>query len=234
MKIKLESSSYNFKTKDEEDEFKNKIKKSLNIDIEKFQYNAGLRSISKICLNSLWGKSGQRSNMNQTKYVSEPSGFYKILLDDTESNLNIQFINDDMVELTFNFKDHFTDNKNNTNIFVACFTTSHARLMLYDKRDYLEEKVLYYDTDSIIYGEDGSKKIKTGDMLGDLTDEREGKTIKHFESTGPKSYRFIYGENKQKSSIKGFTLNYENSNLLNHDTLVKIVKKTDEWNYNSE
>lgn len=62
-------------------------------------------------------------------------------------------------------------------------------------------------------------------MLGDLTDEREGKTIKHFESTGPKSYRFIYGENKQKSSIKGFTLNYENSNLLNHDTLVKIVKK---------
>ena len=77
MKIKLESSSYNFKTKDEEDEFKNKIKKSLNIDIEKFQYNAGLRSISKICLNSLWGKFCQRSNMNQTKYVSEPSEFLR-------------------------------------------------------------------------------------------------------------------------------------------------------------
>jgi len=80
------------------------------------------------------------------------------LLDDTVSNLNIQFINGDMVELTFNFKDHFIVNKNNTNIFVACFTTSHARLMLYDKLDYLEEKVLYYDTDSIIYVDDGWKK----------------------------------------------------------------------------
>ena len=56
MKIKLESSKYDFETKEEETSFKIKIKKSLNIDIEKFEFNAGLRSISKLCLNSLWGK----------------------------------------------------------------------------------------------------------------------------------------------------------------------------------
>ena len=43
---------------------------------------------------------------------------------------------------------------------MACFTTSHARLMLYDKLDYLQEKVLYFDTDSIIYIDDGTKNIK--------------------------------------------------------------------------
>lgn len=58
------------------------------------------------------GKFGQRSNMNQTKYVTEPTEFYKILLDDTVSNLNIQFVNDDMVQMTYNFKDHFIDNSN--------------------------------------------------------------------------------------------------------------------------
>ena len=56
MKIKLESKKDDFKTKEEEANFKLKIKKSLNIDIEKFEFNAGLRSISKLCLNSLWGK----------------------------------------------------------------------------------------------------------------------------------------------------------------------------------
>ena len=95
--------------------------------------------------------------MSQTKYVTEPSELYKILHDDTVSNLNIQFVNDDMVQMTYNFKDHFVDNSNNTNIYIACFTTSHARLMLYDKLDYLQEKVLYFDTDSIIYIDDGSK-----------------------------------------------------------------------------
>lgn len=54
--------------------------------------------------------------MSQTKYVTEPTQFYKILLDDTESNLNIQFRNNDMFQMTYNFKDHFVDNSNNTNI----------------------------------------------------------------------------------------------------------------------
>ena len=137
MKVKLESSKYEFKTKDEERIFKSKIKKSLDIDIDKFEYNAGLRSIAKICLCSLWEKFGQRSNMNQIKYITEPSEFYKILLDDTMNNLNIQFINNEMVQMTYTFKDHFIDNSNNTNIYIVCFTTNHARLLLYDNLDYL-------------------------------------------------------------------------------------------------
>ena len=136
MKIKLESSKYNFKNEKEEREFKDKIKDCLDIDIQKFEFNAGLRSISKLCLNSLWGKFGQRSNMSQTKHVTEVSEFYEVLLDDKLNNLNFQFINDDMVEITYNFKDQFVDNSKNTNIYIACFTTSHARLMLYDKLDY--------------------------------------------------------------------------------------------------
>ena len=130
MKIKLESSKYDFETKEEEANFKARIKESLDIDIKKFEFNAGLRSISKLCLNSLWGKFGQRNNMSQTKYVTDVSEFYGILLDDKLGNKNFQFINDDMVQMTYNFKDQFVDNSNNTNIYIACFTTSHARLML--------------------------------------------------------------------------------------------------------
>ena len=205
MKIKLESSNYDFRTKEEGANFKARIKDSLDIDIEKFEFNAGLRSIAKLCLNSLWGKFGQRSNMSQTKYVTEVSEFYEILLDDKLDNKNFQFINDDMVQMTYNFKDQFVDNSKTTNVYIACFTTSHARLMLYDKLDELQEKVAYFDTDSIIYIDDGTKHIKTGDMLGDMTDELSGKGITNFVSTGPKSYSFKYGDNEEKSAIKGFT-----------------------------
>ena len=63
MKIKPESSKYDFKTEKEEMEFKIKIKKSFDVDIEKFEFNACQRSIAKLCFNSLRGKFRQRSNM---------------------------------------------------------------------------------------------------------------------------------------------------------------------------
>ena len=153
------------------------------------------------------------------------SEFYEILLDDKLDNTNFQFINNDMVQMTYNFKDQFVDNSKNINIYIACFTKSHARLMLCNKQDYLKEKVLYFDTDSIIYADDGTKSVKTGNMLGDMTDEISGKRITNFVSTGPRSYSFKYSDNKQKSAVKGFTLKHENNNVLNHDSLSKIVKK---------
>ena len=100
-----------------------------------------------------------------------------------------------------------------------------CQVNVYNKLDYLNEKVLYFDTDSIIYADDGTKNVKTGDMLGDMTDEISGKGITNFVSTGPNSYSFKYGDSEQISAIKGFTLNHENNNLLNHDSLSKIVKK---------
>ena len=185
MKIKLESSKYDFKTKEEETNFKLKIKKSSDIDVEKFEFNAGLRSLAKICLNSLWGRFSMQNNMSQKKYVTEVSELYEILLYDKLDNANFQFINDVMVQMTYNFKDQFVDNSKNTNVYIQCFTTSHARLM-YNKLDYLKEKVLYFDTDSIIYVDDGTKNVKTGNMLGDMTDELSSKGITNFVLTGPK------------------------------------------------
>ena len=58
-----------------------------------------------------------------------------------------------------------------------------------------------------------------------MTDKLSGKGITNFVSTGPKSYSFKYGNNEEKSAIKGFTLNHENSSILSHDSMRKTVKK---------
>ena len=157
LKIKLETSPHNYKT---DQEYKKAVFEKYGIVLEKIEPNPGMRAIAKLCLNSLWGKFGQRNNMRQTKFVTEVAEFYKILLDDTLEVQNLVFLNDEMVEMSYIQKDAFVDNSFDTNILVACFTTSSARLMLYDKLDYLGGLVLYFDTDSIVFiDRPGGKKI---------------------------------------------------------------------------
>ena len=219
--LKLESSPHTYKTVDE---CKCIVRNRYGIELENIAPNPGMRAIAKLCLNSLWGKFGQRSNMKQTKFITEVSDFNKILLDGTLEVQNINFLNDEMVEMSYINKDIFVDNSSSTNIFVACFITSSARLMLYDKLDYFGDQVLYKDTDSVI-DRPGGKKIDCGDMLGEITDELNGEVIKGtFASGGSKNYSFLYGENKSKCTIKGFQLNYKNSEILSHQSLIRIIK----------
>ena len=44
-----------------------------------------------------------------------------------------------------------TEKSLKTNVFIAIFTTAHAPLKLFEALETLQERVLYYDTDSVIY-----------------------------------------------------------------------------------
>ena len=228
MKIKMESSELKTGegcTYKSVDEYRSIVESKLGIVLGKIKFNPGMRAIAKLCLNSLWGKFGQRNNMKKTEYVTEPSDFYKILLDEKIEDLNIHFINEDMVEMTFDLKDQFVDNSKDTNIFIAAFTTSHARMMLYGVLDKLGENVLGFDTDSCWYIEkENGPRIETGDNLGDLTDELGGHHIEKWCGSGPKSYSYCTSNGKIVCKVKGFTLNHENSQYINQQTMRQIIE----------
>ena len=228
IKIKMESSELKTGegcTYKSVDEYRKVVKSKLGIQLGEIKFNPGMRAISKLCLNSLWGKFGQRNNMKKSEYVVKPCEFYKILLDEKIDNLNIHFINKEMVEMTYDLKDQFVDNNNNTNIFIAAFTTSHARMMLYSVLDKLDNNVLGFDTDSCWYVEkEGGPTIKSGDNLGDLTDELGGHYIEKWCGTGPKSYSYYTSNGKAVCKVKGFTLNYENSQYINQQTMRQIIE----------
>ena len=58
----------------------------------------------------------------------------------------------------------------NTTCFVAAFTTCHARLKLYQSLDILQEQVLYYDTDRVVYKwRPDQPSIAKGAFLGAMT-----------------------------------------------------------------
>ena len=92
-------------------------------------------------------------------------------------------------------KDEFIRQNYNTNIYIACFTTSWARLRLYDMVERLGKNVCYMDTDSVVYIEDESTKYileqYTGDSLGDWTDELKSKYVEFWACAQSKDYGYI-------------------------------------------
>ena len=221
MKLKMESSAL---PNEDINVFKAHVKNHLGIELDTITKNPGMRSVAKLCLNSLWGKYGQRTNMTQNEYVTKSVEFYKILLNDTHDDINIQFLTKEMVQMNYNLKNQFVDNYNNINIPIAAFTTSHARKMLYGVLDKVGTRVLGYDTDSCwFYEPEGENTIPTGDSLGELTDELGGGHITKWVGTGAKSYSYETSDGGVTCKVKGFTLNYACGQLINGDVMDEVV-----------
>ena len=104
---------------------------------------------------------------------------------------------------------------------MACFTTCWARLRLYEALELLGERVLYFNTDSIIYLEEPGQTHPTlGDYLGEFTSELEDDDyIEEFVSGGPKNYGYKTKKGKVECKIRGFRLNSEGKAQLNYDVM---------------
>ncbi|CAC5390551.1 unnamed protein product [Mytilus coruscus] len=111
---------------------------------------------------------------------------------------------------------------------------AHARLKLYELLDILQERVLYMDTDSCIYNDDGSeacKKVENmmGSKLGDLTDEIVSKHNANHKTIYICWSKRLFNETRYRklvSCCKGFRLNAEVEEKITLDKKIKIV--TDE------
>jgi hypothetical protein len=224
MKIKLESSPHSYNS-NEEYAADVKNRQGFELDLNKIKPNPVKRNLAKLAQNSLYGKFGQRVNMTQTEFVTDPCRFYEILLDDKLSDINTNFISDEMIQINYKYKDSFVENYNNINIFIAIYTTANARLRLFKKLTDLGEAVIYCDTDSIVYNDDQMNTVKTGDLLGEWTDELgAGNFMEKWLTTGPKSYYYKTNNDKECTKIKGFTLHHKNMEKLNGEALEKLIE----------
>lgn len=137
---------------------------------------------------------------------------------------NVVFPTDEVALLQYQHKKEFLSQNVQTNIFIAAFTTAYARLKLYEELNNLGTKVVYYDTDSVIYISDPSTvDPPLGNYLGEFTDETPGDHIVEFVSAGPKNYAYVTASGKTCCKIRGFTLNHQNSQLLNFNSIKDIV-----------
>jgi len=232
LKIKQEASGFPdwVETEEDKDKYIQKYltEQGIQLDKNNIEFNAGLRAIAKLCLNSLWGKFGQRTNMPMTEIVNDKAKYNNIVFNDKYKDHNLFFIDDERVEINYRMVDEYVEDSLNTNIAIASFTTSSARLRLYEGLDLLNHQVLYHDTDSIVYIYDkenkNHKQLELGDNLGEWTDELEGKKmIGTFISGGPKNYSYETDDGEYHTKIKGFTLNYDACRVLNHNNMISMI-----------
>ena len=224
---KQEASGYPEHVNDEQkkDEFIRKYQQREGVTLrkEKIKYNSGLRSLEKLKLNNLWGKFAQNNNFPKVKYISKASEFYAILNSKALEVTHIDIAAKDRIGLSYKMKEDFVNSSKFTNVIIAAFTTAHARLKLYSYLEKLQRQVLYFDTDSVIFKySDGMFCPPVGDYLGDLTSELgPGEFITTFCSTGPKSYAYTTNKGNKVCKVKGITLNFRNSLIINEETMYK-------------
>ena len=118
------------------------------------------------------------------------------------------------------------DTLKSTSIAIASSVTACATMRLYKELRLLKQRVLYCDTDSVIYEHDPNKyNIPDGEFLGEWECETDGLPITEFVSTGPKSYAYKVQGKVKDCKMKGITLNWENSKDVNFNNLKKLVDK---------
>ena len=185
-------------------------------------------------LNSFWGKFGQRGNLPTDEFVSDPARFADIMFTETNVVHSVKVLSEKMLYVSYSKAENHEISASHSNIVVAAFTTANCRLRLYEELEKLGDRVLYFDTDSVIFmEEEGAYSPEIGQYLGQLTDELEGygagSYIDLFCSGGPKNYGFRVrkpdGTTVTKVKIRGFTLSYHAASKLTLDHLCKKVRE---------
>ena len=240
LKLKQESSGYPQYITSEEGK-KEYIEKyfeheGILLEKESISKNPGLRSLSKLALNSFYGKFGQRTNMKKTVFVKDIKTLMQILTDPSKQLVDYHIMNDDVIQVEYKNTEDFECQSFNTNVTIAAFCTSWARLKLWSVMQKLGKRVLYHDTDSIIFSvKEGEYVPPLGEYLGQLTDEltckelgckREecsGHWIEEFVSCGPKNYSFRVNTGEMICKVRGFSLNYKASLILNFQSMKEAL-----------
>ena len=232
LKIKQESSGYpNWAQSEEQrakyidDYFEGE---RVRLDPMKIRKNNGLRKIAKLLLNTLWGRFGMNLNKSRVIFVTDREEWYKLLADENCIIHDVQDANPDVLMVVCSERDDMHLGGNQTNVPLASFVTTYARLKLFSALVKLDKRVLYYDTDSIIFVSDNdfrsrSEYPKLGDFLGDWTDETGDRKILEFLSCGAKKYALFFSDGTTECVVSGIQLTSVACEKLNFESMKQVL-----------
>lgn len=166
--------------------------------------NPGLASVAKLMLNSLWGKFGQRDRGEETRPYSTPDAWFRRVAELNSGALDSLVVHEVTPEYVLATSCRAADDDHRTSsALVAAFITAHARVRLYAALDQLGERVLYHDTDSVIF-EKGDDNPPLGTGLGEWVDVEHSVPIIGFVALGPKTYAYKCLDGRTHVRSKGF------------------------------
>ena len=232
VKMKIENTEcYTKEEADAINKYHTSIGVNINLDYKNCSENPGMRAISKLFLNALWGKFGMRSNLDQREFISDYTSFVRKCTDPKIKKSTFDIINENCVEFIYKSVEGCVMDAKYISEVTAVFTTSNARIRLYNFLSWFHpSQRVYCDTDSVYIFIDYNNKdhrcpvrdnlllppcISLGDGLGQWKyDIEDGAHIIEQIVNGCKSYAYKRSDGKESIKQKGITLDYNNSQLL--------------------
>lgn len=210
-------------------ESKFKIGAKVKDSFPRWEFRSALRLVFKIMLNSGWGKHCQRPNLTKLNMVDADD---TIQMENLFSNIQANDVSLKNIQMLGNSTVYTTESKNvnyvphDLYLPAGLFVPAYGRLMLYEALDMLQDRVLYHDTDSVIYIYDPSKEnIPTGDIWGEWDEEKVSRNgnIEAFIGMGAKSYALKTREGPDLIKLKGLTIKHSHRYAVNFEELERLV-----------
>jgi hypothetical protein len=207
-------------------------KYGFRISEDEFKENPAIRSLAKLLLNSLWGKFGEKQGRSETKYFLNAKdkqkfsqqlkkGKYRLIDQRSYGTFGWQVLCKELAKRDYPDK----------NVAIASFVTAHARIRLLKGLNTVGRRVVYHDTDSVIYvRQPGLPDIEEGKFLGDWESETGSQLIQNFIGLAPKTYAYSYlttdGEKKTVVKVKGFPMDGQTEQKLTIDHFRHVLYTT--------
>lgn len=161
------------------------------------------------------------------KIITEPSEWFNILQNDQFIIHDVNFTTENFIQVQYSERKAFHFGGLTTNVVIASFVTCQARIKLFNEMVKIGDRVLYCDTDSIIFvSRPGCYEPELGNYLGDFTNEidpDDGSHIVEFVSAGPKNYAYKTDTGYTQCTVKGITFNYLASLKIDFNCIKDIV-----------
>lgn len=149
------------------------LKDNINVNVNCVQNDPTMRLFAKFMLNILWDRLAIQDNIPKFEYVTSYEQFYRVFY---SNQYEIQYVNI-LVDETFQVQSVSLNSAEvqdfRSNVVVASFVTSHARMKLYRGMEFVGPgRLVYVDTDCVNSLERAHRpSLSIGNCVGDFKSE---------------------------------------------------------------
>lgn len=190
------------------------------------------RSVYKILNNCGWGKHCQAAIKDQKilanyslKDEEKVYAMYANVSAGLSSLKNVTPFTDNVFSYTF-ADDHCKPDLSNSYLAAGAHVPDYGRLTLWRQMNALGKRVIYNDTDSVVYHHvPGEYEVPPGVNWGEWEEEKISKAgIRTFAAFGAKSYAAVSG-GMELLKLKGISVNRAHGKMLALDKLIQAQKQ---------
>ena len=194
---------------------------------EKVSKNPVKRMLAKLFLNSLWGKFAQKPETEIFGTVYGLKQFFELWKNKQVIQSSIEFrqVSSEIFKVKYKMNEEYIRSNRRGNMALAAKVTEHARCELHKQMIKIgPERIIYCDTDSLVFHWPLEGEDLTGIGLGKWTNEYPNDVIWEFYAIAPKFYTLMLESGHTCLKVKGIQPTLQNVERLHRQKFRELIE----------